>query len=450
MGSILATANNKRCVIWLGQPDARDRQLMAAVGWSVRVIGHDQVPQIGMRSNETVVACVDTRGLDATALAQVESLVMANPGLPLLAIVEPGTRMNPDVQRLLRAATTEVSLPLQTSALQRALDSCSTHAGFDDPGHDHSAADRLLGQSPAMLEVRARLHQFGSIALPVMILGETGTGKELAARALHELSPRANGPFIAVNCGAMPTNLIQYELFGHERGAFTGASTRRIGHFESAHGGTIFLDEIGDLPLDAQVNLLRVLQEGNLQRVGGSQSVQVDVRVIAATHVDLQQAVASGEFRNDLLFRLDVLRLLMPPLRKRGDDIELMANHFLGEFRQAHPATIARGFSPAARRAMAATAWPGNVRELLNRVRRAAVVAASGLITPEDLGIDIDNQATGGLDSARIHAEHETLLETLRETGFNVSACARKLNVSRVTIYRLCRKHGLSLEQLRS
>ena len=423
---------------------------MAAVGWNVRAIEADQTAQIGMRGNETVVVCIDTRSLDADVLSQAEQLALTHPDLPVLAIVDPRTRTDQDVQRLLRTCTTDVSLPLQTNTLQRALEECSAHASSRSHGPQANAIDMLLGQSQAMLEVRARLHQYGPIALPVMICGETGTGKELAARALHELSSRAEGPFVAVNCGAMPTNLIQSELFGHERGAFTGATTRRIGHFESAHGGTIFLDEIGDLPLDAQVNLLRVLQEGSLQRVGGSQPVVVDVRVIAATHIDLHRAVDAGSFRNDLLFRLDVLRLQMPPLHKRGGDIELMAHHFLSDFRDDHPATIARGFSPAARRSMAAHAWPGNVRELLNRVRRAAVVATASMISEEDLGLDTGAQVASGLDSARVHAEHETLIETLRETGYNVSACARKLKVSRVTIYRLCRKHGLSLEQLRN
>lgn len=440
----------KRCLIWLGQPSTRDRQIMAAVGWNVRAIEADQTAQIGMRGNETVVVCIDTRSLDADVLSQAEQLALTHPDLPVLAIVDPRTRTDQDVQRLLRTCTADVSLPLQTNTLQRALEECSAHASSRSHGPQANAIDMLLGQSQAMLEVRARLHQYGPIALPVMICGETGTGKELAARALHELSSRAEGPFVAVNCGAMPTNLIQSELFGHERGAFTGATTRRIGHFESAHGGTIFLDEIGDLPLDAQVNLLRVLQEGSLQRVGGSQPVVVDVRVIAATHIDLHRAVDAGNFRNDLLFRLDVLRLQMPPLHKRGGDIELMAHHFLSDFRDDHPATIARGFSPAARRSMAAHAWPGNVRELLNRVRRAAVVATANMISEEDLGLDTGAQVASGLDSARVHAEHETLIETLRETGYNVSACARKLKVSRVTIYRLCRKHGLSLEQLRN
>ena len=441
-------AITKRCVIWFGQPAARDRQVLAAIGWGVRAIAPDKNAQIGIRGNETIVACVDTRQLDAEGLASVEQLILEHPLLPLLVMVEARTRTNPLVQRLLRISTADVSLPLQIDPLQRALDACTEDHG-PNPNPNQSATDLLLGQSPAILEIRARLHQYGPIALPVMIFGETGTGKELAARALHELSGRPDGPFVAVNCGALPTNLVQSELFGHERGAFTGASQRRIGHFESAHGGTIFLDEIGDLPLDAQVNLLRVLQEGSLQRVGGSQPVSVDVRVIAATHVDLQNAAATGDFRTDLLFRLDVLRLQMPPLRKRGDDIELMAHHFLAEFRRAHPTMIARGFSPDARRSMAAYHWPGNVRELLNRVRRAAVVASAKLISEADLGLDTEIEVTGGLDHARIHAELDALLECLRETGYNVSACARRLKVSRVTVYRLCRKHGVSLEQMR-
>ena len=210
------------------------------------------------------------------------------------------------------------------------------------------------------------------------------------------------------------------------------------------------LDEIGDLPLDAQTNLLRVLQEGTLERIGNSQSLRIDVRVVAATHVDLAKAVEQGRFRRDLYFRLDVLRLEMPPLRTRGADVELLARRFLEEFRAQNPVT-ARGFDGAARRALLAYSWPGNVRELLNRVRRAAVIARQALITASDLQLNAgeDDQDEECLDSARTSAEREAILTTLRETGYNVSACARRLRVSRVTVYRLCKKHRLSLEELR-
>jgi DNA-binding NtrC family response regulator len=239
-------------------------------------------------------------------------------------------------------------------------------------------------------------------------------------------------------------------LFGHERGAFTGATARRIGHFEAADGGTVFLDEIGDLPLDAQTNLLRVLQEGTIDRVGSCQSVHVDVRVLAATHVDLERAVAQGRFREDLFYRLNVLRLRMPPLRERAGDIELLAQHFLDAFRETY-GTRARAFSTAARKAMNGFPWPGNVRELMNRVQRAAVIADDALITPEDLELTPD--APGGdrdsLGSARTSAEREAIVDCLRASAFNISECARRLRVSRVTVYRLCKKHQLALDQLR-
>ena len=275
------------------------------------------------------------------------------------------------------------------------------------------------------------------------------TNPTAAAKVLHYNSHRANRPFMNITCSAIPEALLESELFGHERGAFTGAAARRIGLFETANTGTIFLDEIGDLPLDAQANLLRVLQEGTLERVGNSQSLRVDVRVLAATHVDLEEAVARGHFRRDLYFRLDVLHLDMPPLRTRGTDVELLARRFLEEFRKQHTVT-ARGFDAGARRALGDYHWPGNVRELLNRVRRAAVIARQPLISADDLQLSAAEAPTDAcLDSARTSAERETVLATLRETGFNVSACARRLQVSRVTVYRLCKKHRLSLADLR-
>jgi DNA-binding NtrC family response regulator len=302
-------------------------------------------------------------------------------------------------------------------------------------------------QSPVMCSTVASLRKYAPVDLPVLITGETGSGKEVAARALHELSNRCKQPFVAINCGALPLNLVQSELFGHERGAFTGANARRIGHFESAAGGTVFLDEIGDLPLDAQTSLLRLLQEGMLVRVGSSQPVKLDVRVLAATHVDLELAVAQGRFREDLYYRLNVLRLHMPPFRERGGDVELLAQHFLDEFRSQHHGR-ARGFSSGARRAMREFAWRGNVRELLNRVQRAAVVTESSLISAADLDLQtapVKPSPGTSLGLTRVSAEREAVLNCLRESHYNISECARRLNVSRVTVYRLCKKHKLEL-----
>jgi two-component system, NtrC family, response regulator HydG len=319
--------------------------------------------------------------------------------------------------------------------------------GLDD---DRPGRSMMLGRSPALLAAADTLRKFAPVDLPLLVTGETGTGKEVAARTLHHWSARRDRPFAAINCGALPANLVQSELFGHERGAFTGATARRIGHFESADGGTVFLDEIGDLPLDAQTNLLRVLQEGTLERIGSCHSIRVDVRVLAATHVDLEKAVAQGRFREDLFYRLNVLRLRMPPLRERHGDIELLAQHFLDTFRD-HYATRARTFSAAARRAMNAFPWPGNVRELMNRVQRAAVVAEDALITPDDLELhpDAPGADRDSLGSARTHAEREAIVDCLRASAFNISECARRLRVSRVTVYRLCKKHQLAIDDLR-
>jgi DNA-binding NtrC family response regulator len=431
----------KRCIIWLGRPGPHEREVLAAAGWELRVVEDASGARIGLRGGDQVAALVDLRAAEPRWLATMRDLLSRHPDLPLVAL----HGANDDVE-LPGNCLLSLHDPLgleQIRQLQQIVEG--------DPARpSRRERDCLIGDSPALLQVRANLNKFAPVDLPVLVTGETGTGKELAARALHDLSPRRNGPFIAINCGALPPNLVQAELFGHERGAFTGASGRRIGLFESANGGTVFLDEIGDLPLDAQTNLLRVLQEGTLERIGSRQSIRVDVRVLAATHVDLEEAVAQGRFREDLFYRLDVLRLHMPPLRERGGDVELLARHFLAEFRE-HNRVRARAFDASARRQLHAHRWPGNVRELLYRVRRAAVVSECELIDAGALQLQEPSRLDGddGLGSRRVHAEREAILTTLRDTGFNVSECARRLRVSRVTVYRLCKKHQLELEALR-
>jgi DNA-binding NtrC family response regulator len=251
---------------------------------------------------------------------------------------------------------------------------------------------------------------------------------------------------MAVNCGALPANLIQSELFGHEKGAFTGAHQRKIGRIEAAAGGTIFLDEIGDLSLDLQVNLLRFLQAKTIERVGGTQSLQVDVRVIAATHVDLERAVAEGRFREDLYYRLNVLHLRVPALRERENDIELLARFFFEKFAKEKNPQV-RGFSQQALQVMNTYAWPGNVRELINRIRRAMVMCENRLMTPGDLGLERRSarRTIRTLVGARAAAEKEAIQYALRHTGNNVSRAARELRISRVTLYRLIEKYSIAL-----
>jgi transcriptional regulator with PAS, ATPase and Fis domain len=262
---------------------------------------------------------------------------------------------------------------------------------------------------------------------------------------VHNHSSRSKGPFIAVNCGAIPASLIQSELFGYERGAFTGAAREKKGLIESAAGGTLFLDEIGDLPIELQANLLRFLQEGLINRVGSSQSISVDVRVIAASHMDLEQAVKSGHFREDLLYRLNVLPLMVPPLRERKNDLELLSNHFFEVFSHDKSPRLT-GFNNRALNAIRAYDWPGNVRELINRIRRAMVMSEGRMITPDDLGLPEQALARTGeaLEDARIRAERDAISDCLLGSGNNISRAARDLGVSRMTLYRLMEKHGVN------
>ena len=303
----------------------------------------------------------------------------------------------------------------------------------------------MVGASPQMQKVFKEIRKVAGVDAPVLITGESGTGKELAAQAIHERSSRGHGPFIAVNCGALPTNLIQSELFGHEKGSFTGAHQRKIGRIEVASGGSLFLDEIGDLPMELQANLLRFLQEKTIERVGGREDITVDVRVIAATHVDLEKAVREGRFREDLYYRLNVLQIRMPALRERVGDVPLLAQYIFHRFAEEKGRKI-KGFSKDALHTMNNFDWPGNVRELINRVRRAMVMCDNSLISPSDLGLEQRNNSRWvlTLGEARDRAETDTIRAALAQNQGSVLLASKQLGVSRVTLYRLMEKHALS------
>ncbi|MHC8411098.1 sigma-54 dependent transcriptional regulator [Pseudomonas sp. Hz4] len=310
---------------------------------------------------------------------------------------------------------------------------------IDQPEHE------LLGDSKPIRELRKLLSKLAPTESPVLIRGESGTGKELVARTLHRQSLRHSKPFVAINCGAIPEHLIQSELFGHEKGAFTGAHQRKVGRIEAANGGTLFLDEIGDLPLELQANLLRFLQEKHIERVGGSQPIPVDVRVLAATHVDLEAAIEKKHFREDLYYRLNVLQVATAPLRERNGDLSMLANHF-SHFYSHETGRRPRSFSEDALIAMGKHDWPGNVRELANRVRRGLVLAEGRQIEARDLGL-ISQQAVaapmGTLENYKHRAERQALCDVLNRHSDNLSIAAKVLGISRPTFYRLLHKHQI-------
>lgn len=308
----------------------------------------------------------------------------------------------------------------------------------------------IVGDSPVMRQVAALLSRFGQTDEPVLITGESGTGKELLARAIHDGSSRAAGPFVAVNCAAIPSGLVASELFGHEKGAFTGAAARTSGQIEHASGGTLFLDEIGDMPIELQGHLLRFLQEGQIRRVGGRDMIKLDVRIVSATNVRLVQAIADGRFREDLFYRLNVLALPVPPLRDRRQDIPQLAHHFLRIAARDFNRPV-NGFSIDAMAALVRHRWPGNVRELMSVIRRAVIVgdgpmidAASlvGLQDGPEAGVIPPTVAKPGSPEERV-----ALLHALNSTDENVTATADAMKVSRVTLYRMLRRHGILLKR---
>ncbi|HZT21655.1 MAG TPA: PEP-CTERM-box response regulator transcription factor [Verrucomicrobiae bacterium] len=301
----------------------------------------------------------------------------------------------------------------------------------------------MLGTSPQMQGVFASIRKVATTDVPVLILGESGTGKEMVARAIHARSRRRDGPFVAINCSAIPETLLESELFGHEKGAFTGAHIQRKGRIETANGGTLFLDEIGEIPLPLQVKLLRVLQEQRLTRIGGREEIQIDARLVTATNANLQKALSAGTFREDLFYRLAVVQIQMPPLRDRDGDIPLLARAFLRRF-AAQAAREGLTFDKEALHAMNSHPWPGNVRELENCVRRAVIMAEGKQITARDLGLTSAAVATAGtLKAAREAVEREMIQRALRKHNGKISAAAAELDVSRPTLYELMDKLGI-------
>ena len=337
------------------------------------------------------------------------------------------------VRRAFHVATLE--------AENRRLADAAASSGAD------GGAGRVLGgiitAAPEMLKVARMVERVASASVSVMLLGASGTGKELLARGLHTASPRSVGPFVAINCAAIPENLLESELFGHERGAFTGAVKMQEGKIELAQGGTLFLDEVGDIPLPLQVKLLRFLQERVIERVGGRKAIPVDVRIVCATHQDLEAMIAAGRFREDLYYRLAEIVVRIPTLKERPGDAALLGQYFMTRYARENGRSF-QGFTPDAIAAMADWHWPGNVRELENRVKRAVIMAEGARIGADDLDlVNSEDEAALSLKAAREAADCAALRRALARSDGNMSQAARLLGISRPTLYDMVRQYGL-------
>jgi two-component system, NtrC family, response regulator len=384
-------------------------------------------------------------------LLTLEELIAHNPLVKVLIVSGNSERQNA-LKAVDRGAHDIFPKPVDLDELRVVLRRVQRRVELEKENQEERALsdslplDEIIGSSEGMKSVFSAVRKVAKADVPVLIRGESGTGKELIANAIHRLGPRADGPFIAINCAAIPESLLESELFGFEKGSFTGATTQRRGRVEYAHRGTLFLDEIGDLAPEMQVKILRFLQEKVIERVGGRTPISVDSRIIAATHQDLESAVRESRFREDLYFRLAVVRIALPPLRDRGEDIVHLAEHLITAFSaemKKPPKKLSRHALDALRR----HAWPGNVRELQNRVKRALVLAEGPFITPEDLELDqVSPQTAAGGSSLRLarqEVEREVISKALRENNGNISKTARALGISRPTLYELMSRYQL-------
>ena len=446
-----STKRTGKPLLCLGSSDLTRQTcgLLLAAGWDAHHAGDVQAAEALLAAREFNVGLLVQTGLDAAQFAALDAFLGRHVALEWVGLFDPALVVQASwrdliVSHLFDHHTLPIDLPRVTDCLGHALGRARLREQII--GDDLPVGDvQVVGTSPAMVELMRKVRRVAAADAPVLICGESGTGKDLIAQALHRYSRRAAAPFVAINCGAIPSSLIQSELFGHETGAFTGATEARCGNFERASGGTLFLDEIADLPLDLQVNLLRFLQEGTISRVGSNRVLRLVVRVIAATHADLDEAVAGGRFRHDLFYRLNVLPLRLPPLRERRDDIPLLAQHFFRQFAAERNPKL-KGFSQQAVCALQDHGWPGNVRELINRVRCSMIMAQGRLIGPGDLGLDTASigAVASGLDDVRLRAERKAIDSCLEQTGRKVAVAARRLGISRMTLYRLMAKHSMT------
>ena len=416
---------------------------LSATGYAVTAVeaGEAALAALAVSRPQVVVTDLRMQGMDGMAL--FDAIHRDSPSLPVVILTAHGT-IPEAVTATRRGVFSFLTKPFEPKVL---LDTVAEAMRLSSPpasGTQESWRAELITRSSSMEDLLSQARRVAASDASVCIFGASGTGKELLARAIHRASPRAEAPFVAVNCGAIPEGLLESELFGHKKGSFTGAVADRRGLFQAAQSGTLFLDEIGDMPLPLQVKLLRALEERKIRPVGSHEQYDVDVRVIAATHRKLEERITSGEFREDLYYRLNVVKLYIPTLAERREDIPLLANEFLSRLATRYR----RGrlaFSPEAMQLLVSAPWPGNVRQLLNVVEQAVALAATEVI-PESLvrqALDAGDTALTPLDEARRAFERDYLVRILKITGGNVTKAARLAGRNRTEFYRLLERHSL-------
>ena len=432
-------------------------------GWGYNVSEADDgavaIDQVKKQSYDLVL--MDVRMVKISGLEALEKIKSYNPAIPII-IMTAFSSVETAVDALKKGAHDYLTKPLDFDKLRITIERSMEHTRLKEENRllkeslgQHFDRRNIIGQSPAMINLLETVAQVAPSEATVLITGDSGTGKELIAGAIHFNSHRKDGPFITLNCAAITETLLESELFGHEKGAFTGAERRKEGRFYQADGGSLFLDEVSEMSLTMQVKLLRVLQEREFTRVGGENTIQVDVRMMAATNRNLTELIGKGEFREDLYYRLNVVGLEIPPLKNRREDIPLLAQHFLAVFAARNHKEI-KGYTPRAMDLLIRYAWPGNVRELMNAVERAVVLSQADFLSEHDFTIikgaetnrydsgpdDVTtNIATDGATPLE-EVEKSTILNTLEASGGNKSEAARRLGITRKTLHKKLKLYG--------
>lgn len=418
---------------------------LEAAGYGVTAVdsGERALAQLAVSRPQVVVTDLQMGGMDGIAL--FEAIRAENPALPVIILTAHGTI--PDAVAAVKGGVFGyLTKPFDAKTLLDEIERALATSGAPGQSGNDDASWRaaIITRNPAMEEVLAKSRLVAAGDASILIQGESGTGKELLARAIHAASPRSGRPFVAINCGAIPEPLLESELFGHVKGAFTGAVRDNRGLFMAADGGTLLLDEIGDMPAALQVKLLRVLQERQVRPVGGMQHTPVDVRVISATHRDLEAEMAAGNFREDLYYRLKVVSLRLPSLAERREDVPLLAGHFLNELTSRYKKTLS-GFAPEAVELLVSAAWPGNVRQLYNVIEQSVALATTPLIPVSLVQQAIQNEETEltSFEQARRKFEREYLAQLLKITDGNVTNASRMAKRNRTEFYKLLQRHQL-------